>query len=199
MYAIGGSGAPNNQLSYPYGATYDPATGILYVADYGGHRVMSYSSGATSYVFVAGGNSIILNNTKLYFPVGIHFDSFTNSLIIVNHNWHNVVRWKLGDANWTLLAGSAQGASGNSATSFHSPTFINLDPMGNLYVADRNNRRIQLFLNGQSIGTTIAGISGISGSNSSLLSIPWSIELDSQLNLYVADASNHRIQKFLRY
>ena len=76
---------------------------------------------------------------------------------------------------------------------------MTIDPMGNLYVADRNNHRIQFFLNGQLNGTTIAGITSTSGNNSTTLSQPRSVKLDSQLNLYVADASNHRIQKFLRY
>jgi hypothetical protein len=66
--------------------------------------------------------------------------------------------------------------------------------MGNLYVADRDNHRIQFFLVGQSNGTTIAGITGISGTNSTLLNVPRSLALDNQLNLYVVDTSNHRIQ-----
>ena len=71
--------------------------------------------------------------------------------------------------------------------------------MGNLYVADRNNHRIQLFMNGQLEGITIAGITSTIGSNSTLLTVPWSVALDNQLNLYVADSANHRVQKFLRY
>jgi len=46
---------------------------------------------------------------------------------------------------------------------------------------------------------TIAGFTGVNGSNVSLLSFPCGIALDSQLNLYVSDYSNHRIQKFLHY
>jgi hypothetical protein len=51
-------------------------------------------------------------------------------------------------------------------------------------------------MNGQSDGITIAGVSG---SNSTMLNSPFSIALDNQLNLYVADTNNQRIQKFLRY
>ncbi len=71
--------------------------------------------------------------------------------------------------------------------------------MGNMYVADRNNQRIQFFYNGQLDGTIIAGITGVSGSNSNTLFAPWSLRLDSQLNLYMTDSNNHRIQKFMRY
>jgi len=74
-----------------------------------------------------------------------------------------------------------------------------LDPMGNMYVCDRNNQRIQLFKAGEYVGQTIAGTTGVSGINASLLNYPWSLKLDNQLNLYVLDTNNHRVQKFLRY
>ena len=80
-----------------------------------------------------------------------------------------------------------------------SPTGLTMDPMGNVYVADTANHRIQLFLVGQTEGMTIAGITATAGSNATLFSAPYSVRLDSQLNLYVADQLNHRVQKFLRY
>ena len=46
---------------------------------------------------------------------------------------------------------------------------------------------------------TIAGITRVSGNNITTFNGPWALALDSQLSLYVADLSNHRIQKFLRY
>ena len=46
---------------------------------------------------------------------------------------------------------------------------------------------------------TIAGITGILGANASLLNNPVSVVLDTQLNLYVSDTVNHRIQKFMRF
>jgi hypothetical protein len=71
--------------------------------------------------------------------------------------------------------------------------------MGNVYVADRNNHRIQFFSSGGINGTTIAGVTGVSGSSNANLNTPWAVRLDGQLNLYVADCDNNRIQKFLRY
>ena len=76
---------------------------------------------------------------------------------------------------------------------------VTLDSMGNIYVADRDNHRIQLFLAGQSNGTTIAGVTGRPGSNSTSLYKPYSVALDTQLNLYVADTYNDRVQKFIHY
>lgn len=87
------------------------------------------------------------------------------------------------------------GQSGVSSTLLNNPDGITLDPMGNLYVADANNHRIQLFLAGRWDAITIAGIFGISGSNSTLLNQPFWVILDNQLNLIVSDTSNNRVQK----
>jgi hypothetical protein len=101
----------------------------------------------------------------------------------------------LGANSSTLRAGDSNALAGNTSTLLNFPTDVTFDPMGNTYVADAYNHRIQLFLFGRSSGSTIAGLSGISDSNSTMLHPPYSVKLDNQLNLYVADASNNRLQK----
>ena len=195
---LGTPGSTNSTLSYPYRFDYDLASKSLYVSDYANSRVMRYLLGASSGTKVAG-SVYGKNTTELTDPVGVYFDSLSNSLIIVNHFAYNIVRWPLGASNWSLLAGDFYGNAGNDSTTLNFPTVAILDPMGNLYVADRNNQRIQLFMNGQTEGITIAGVTGVSGNDSTLFSAPWSVAFDNQLNLYVADSNNHRVQKFLRY
>lgn len=132
-------------------------------------------------------------------PNAIYFDAVSNSLLIVNSGAHNVIQWKLGEKSWTHLAGHTNGTAGKSTTSLRSPTDVMLDPMGNMYVADRNNHRILFYQAGETNGTIIAGSTGVAGMNSTLFYSPSSIALDNQLNLYVTDRYNHRVQKFLRY
>jgi hypothetical protein len=160
---------------------------------------MCYLSGASSGTLIVGGNGFGTNITQLYNPVGIYFNSSSNSFILDNHYANNIVSWPIGATSWTILVGDINGNNGSNATMLTKPTDITFDPMGNMYVADRNNHRVQLFLSGQIEGITIAGVAGITGSNSTLFNQPWSVELDNQLNLYVADSNNHRIQKFSRY
>ena len=131
--------------------------------------------------------------------MGVYYDSVTNSVLVANAGANNIVRWPIGASSWTLVAGNMNGMAGNSSTELNVPMDVTLDPMGNVYVADRGNHRIQLFLADQLVGTTIAGITGLHGPNSTMLDTPFSVALDSQLNLYVADMNNQRIQKFLRY
>ncbi len=160
---------------------------------------MSYTLNSTVGTLVAGGNGAGNSSTQLNNPRGLYFDSTTNSLIIANPGANNVVRWVIGASSWTLVAGDINGASGSGSNTLNNPWDVTLDPMGNIYVADRYNSRIQFFLAGVTNGTTIAGVSGVSGSSSTKFSQPLSVALDSQLNLYVADAGNDRIQQFIRY
>ncbi|CAF1287686.1 unnamed protein product [Rotaria sordida] len=191
-----GSGSNSSiVLNGPSGIVRDPNSNILYIACVYNHEIVSYPSGN----IVAGGNGQGINRTQLKSPIGLVYDSFSNSFIIGNYGAHNIIRWSLGASNWTHIVGSISGLLGNTSTLLNQPVGVTLDPMGNIYVADSGNHRIQLILNGQSEGTTIAGINGIYGSNSTLLYRPYWVKLDNQLNLYVADTFNGRIQKFLRY
>lgn len=53
--------------------------------------------------------------------------------------------------------------------------------MGNIYVCEYGNHRIQLFTNGESEGRVIAGTTGIAGTNALLLYAPSYVKLDEQL------------------
>ena len=200
MYLFtGGYGSGNDQLYNPTGIARDSSTGTLYIADQANNRIMQYLAGAVSGTVVAGGYGQGTNSSQLNLPAGVCFDSSSNSLVIANTGANNIVRWLLGANSWTLITGDANGSAGTSSTQLSNPMDVVLDSMGNMYVADTNNERIQFFIAGQSNGTTIAGATGSSGSTANLLSRPYSLTIDSQLNIYVADYYNYRVQQFLRY
>ena len=196
---IGGLGNASNQLNYPYGVTRDPISRAVYIADNRNNRVMRYSSNASFGTVVAGGNGAGIANTQLISTIGIHFDSISNSLFIANHGVNNIVQWRLGASNWEIVAGHQNGMASNTSAGLRLPSDVTLDPMGNSYVVDFSNQRIQFFPVGERNGTTIAGITGISGANATLFDSPVSAALDNQLHLYVSDRLNHRVQKFMRY
>jgi len=82
-FFLGIAGSLNNQLNQPHDIAHDWSTGILYISEYMNHRVMKYLPGA---------NGPGYNNTQLYNPVGLYFDSSSNSLFITNFGAHNIVR-----------------------------------------------------------------------------------------------------------
>ena len=125
------------------------------------------------------------------------FDSSSSSFLIANYGAHTIVRWVLGATSWTLIAG-VPGSPGSTSEMLNSPLSVTLDYMQNMYVADSNNHRIQLFLAGQSNASTIAGVTGSAGNASNKFNLPYWAILDDQLNLFVSDTYNHRVQRFQR-
>ena len=193
-------GNTSNLLNSPYGLAYDRNSKTIYSTEYYNYRVLRFYRNNSTGTLITGGNGLGLNSTQLYWPHAIHFDSLTNTLLIVNAGANNVVRSIINSTEWTFVLGDLNGLSGNSSSELASPTDVTVDPMGNIYVVDRNNHRIQFFSMDSLInGTTIAGKGTVSGSNATLLKTPSSLTLDNQLNLYVVDRGNHRIQKFERY
>ena len=72
------------------------------------------------------------------------------------------------------------------------------DGDGNLYVADTNNLRVEMFPPGSTSateGTTVAGGNG-DGSAANQLSYPRGVAIGADGYLYVSDTNNRRIQKF---
>ncbi|CAF3906871.1 unnamed protein product, partial [Rotaria sp. Silwood1] len=198
LIGTGVNGSALNQLNYPRDLTYDSSSNILYISDTDNHRILSYTSGASNGIVVAGGNGPGTTYNQLFSPDGIYFDSSSNSLYITNFGAHTIVRWIVGSSGWTLVAGSI-GSAGSTSTLLNSPSDVLLDSNGNVYVADTGNHRIQFFLSGQRNATTIAGVTGTVGNLYTLLNSPRSLDLDKQLNLYVSDTGNNRIQMFTRY
>jgi len=195
----GSSGNTSDKLSYLTAIAYDSQTNNLYIVDSNNHRVMQYQYGISVGNVIAGGHGYGLGASQLSWPYGLYFDTFSNSLVISNCVMPRIVWWRIGDYNGTIVAGSFTGVAGYDSTSFNCSIGVSLDPMGNIYVTDRENHRIQFFLSGQFIGRTIAGITGVKGTNATLLNQPNWLTLDKQLNLYVCDTYNHRVQMFRRY
>ncbi|CAF3615351.1 unnamed protein product [Rotaria socialis] len=151
---------------------------------------------------VAGNQGAGSNLNQLNQPQGFTIDTQYNksTMYIANSNQHTIVQWLPGASAGTIVAGT-NGVRNDLNTTFDFPLAIKLDSYANLFIADNNNHRIQLYCrypNVSSTGRTIAGTSGISGSTQTLLKYPAGLALDSLLNLYVSDTSNNRVLKFMR-
>ena len=189
---IGSSGSLLNQLRNQYGIAAHPVSNAFYVADTYNDRILYFVVGNENGTVIAGGNGYGLNSNQLAIPVDLQFDTSSNSIVIANCDGRNVVRWALDASNWTLIAGNSTGIGG-------CPRGVTTDPMGNIYIADTSNARVQLYPVGATNGTTIADTTNVGSSNAPLLAFPYSLVFDSQLNLYVSDYHNHQILKFMRY
>jgi DNA-binding beta-propeller fold protein YncE len=88
---------------------------------------------------------------------------------------------------------SAQwGVCGSGNGQFNQPHGVAVDSRGNVYVADRDNHRIQKFDSSGGFLTKWGGY----GSGNGQFNRPAYVAVDSSGNVYVTDAENHRVQKF---
>ncbi|MDQ3846347.1 MAG: gliding motility-associated C-terminal domain-containing protein, partial [Bacteroidota bacterium] len=96
-------------------------------------------------------------------------------------------------ANGVTVAGGNGG--GANANQLLNPNRLFIDGLGNLYIPDMSNSRIQKWTPGATAGVTVAGGNGV-GSAANQFDRPTSVFLDSKGNLYVTDQSNGRVQKW---
>lgn len=98
----------------------------------------------------------------------------------------------------TIAGGKGQGSAANQ---LNHPAGLFIDAAGAVYVMDSDNNRVQKFAYDFSTqtyaaeGVTVTGGSG-SGLGANQLNHPKGIYQDAPGNLFVADAGNHRVQKF---
>ncbi len=91
---------------------------------------------------------------------------------------------------------------GGQATSaqLNYPTSVAVDLQGNRFIADSSNHRVREVTADGNIktvaGTGTKGFSGDGGqATSAQLNYPYSLDVDGQGNLFIADTSNHRVRE----
>lgn len=117
------------------------------------------------------------------------FIDINDTLYCSLHHLAQVVSVSLSNSNDTItvVAGDARG---EDQYQLNGSWGIFVDTTFNLYVADANNHRIQLFQPGQRAGITVAG-NGIP--DNLTLNLPTDVILDADGYLFIADNENHRI------
>ncbi len=171
----GGSGL--NQLNNPEDVFID-ASGNVYVADGGNHRIMKWPPGASSGTLVAAGNGAGSGANQLNGPTGVYVDYFNNIYISDGGN-NRIQKWVSGASSGTTIGGG--NGAGTNANQLHNPIDLYFDASGDMYVADGSNNRIQEFtystssLNytANSIGAYTATVTTFAGASST--SSSWTI------------------------
>lgn len=120
---------------------------------------------------------------------GLFIDD-NNTLYCAVGGLHQIVKRSIDPKNNSTAVIAGTGCPGFLSTMLNNPMGIFVDTNYNLYVADYNNNRIQLFQSGQLDGTTIAG-SGAPGTISLLN--PSDVTLDANGNLFIVDTGHNRI------
>lgn len=208
------------------GIAIDPTTGKLFVADFENRRVLRWSSvnkminGSPAEAVLGQpdftSNSPGTSATTMSRPYGIYIDAagrlwvadMTNARVLRFDNASNIPSGSpatkvLGQSDF--VTGTIN-TGGISASTMNRPISVFGDANGNLYVSDRDNRRVLRFNNAAAkdngdpadgvLGqpdfvTTTAGLSA-----SKLGNRAWSVYVDATGRLWVCDRDNHRVLGF---
>ena len=207
---FGGDGGPavQAQLWSPTGVVLDGA-GNLYIADRANHRIrkVDFSGVITTVAGTGergfGGDGRPADQAQLTSPSGVAVDGAGNLYIADRGNYR--IRKVDSSGTITTFAGTGDrrfGGDGGLAVEAHlwSPYDVATDGAGNLYIAATSHNRIRK-VDSSGVITTVAG-SGRRGyggdggpTTAARLSSPYSVEVGSGGNLYIADRGNHRIRK----
>jgi len=198
-------------LYYPYGVALT-STGTVYVADTYNDRLRQFVVGGTINTLAGNGSTVMPtpvtnlppNGVVFYNPYGVTADPSGD--VFVTDAANSMVRelvWSTDLVN--IFAGNGvqgYGGDGGPATSanLNLPAGIARDSAGNVYFADTYNCVVrEVSLSGTI--STFAGIPQSCGYSNdggpaigAMLNVPYSVMVDSQNNVYIADGANCRIR-----
>lgn len=208
-----GGPATDAELNAPYGLAID-TSGNIYIADCSNDRIRIVNISGIIRTFAGisfsgfSGDGGQATSAELNAPTGITSDNSGNVYIA---DWNNnCIRVVNTSGIISTFAGNrAYGYSGDGgpATSaeFYSPTDVDVDVLGNIYIADQHNDRIRIVNTSGSINTFVGngynspntgGYSGDGGSATDAeLYLPESIAVDAMGNIYIGDELNNRVRK----
>jgi sugar lactone lactonase YvrE len=159
------------------------SNGDIYIDDgFLNGRVQKWIAKSNTFVTVMNVNSscdglFVDTNDTLYCSMGLK---------------HQVVKRSLNDPKMTsVIVAAGTGSKGSAFNKLNQPVGIFVDVNSDLYVADCENDRVQLFQSGESNGITVAG--STSPNPTINLDCPTGIVLDAEKYLFIVDSWNHRI------
>ena len=193
-----GDGGPASkaEVSSPSSIAFD-ASGKMYIADGGVHRVRVIATNGNISTFAGNGipgytgDGAAATNAQLYGPAGVAVDASGNVYIADTGN--NVIRMVSGTeittvaGDFSLGPGYTGDGGAPTGAQLSSPTGVAVDSSGNLYIADQGNSVIREVTGGQILTLD---------SGSVRLKNPASLTMDAVGNLFIADTDNSRIVEY---
>ena len=209
VYTTAGSGIPTFQNGTGTGASFNAPGGIVawkygmyFVADKNNHMIRKIFSDGTVIVLAGSGSPGSANGTgtaaSFRYPTAVAADDAGN--VFVADSGNHQIRKITTDGVVTTIGGSRQGYTEEgpaTAALFNGPNGIAVDRSGVVYISDAGNFRVRKITTDGFVHLLAGSGSQSFGDNpGDLASFDQmsGIALDTNRNVYVADAGNHRIR-----
>ena len=171
---FGGPGSGNGSLRNPQGVAVDPATGDIYVADFGNGRVQIFDPSLRNTGNITGG---------LRTPAGVAVDGATGTVYVTDLSGNRVAAF---DAAGNPLPGITGGLDGPYGVAVDGST-------GDVYVANTGNNRVLVF------DSDLNHTGTITGTATDPFDYPAGVAVDGTTGtVYVADPFRNRVTAFER-
>ncbi len=134
-------------------------------------------------------------NAKFQHPNSIAIDAFDN-LIICDRTNHTIRKITSEGVVSTVAGNGAIGSADGTPGQFNYPWDVTIDANGNMFIADKDNRKIRK-ITPAGVVSTIAG-DGTTGNKEGIpgsFNNPMYVTTDIAGNIYVADRNNNKIRK----
>ena len=214
-----GDASPTQSTINGPGAVAFDKTGNLWVADEGNNRVLEFLTpfstgmnanvvlGQSDFMSVAAGG---ISQSSMNTPQGVAIDA-SGDVFVADTDFNRVLEYKppiSNGMNASVVIGQPDFMTGTSSTTqmgLSSPTYVRLDPSGNLWVSDTFNSRVLEFkppFTTDMIASLVLGqanfTSGTPATTQSRMANPRGLAFDNQMppDLFVADGFNNRVLEF---
>lgn len=175
-------------FAYPVGLALD-ATGNLYVSDTENENIRKITPAG-----------VVTTLTSLTYPTGVAVDKSGN-LYIAQPNLNRIAKLTPSGTLSTLAGNGSRGFPNGVgvAAYFNNPNGVAVDTLGNVYVADTDNGQLRR-IDASGVVSTFTG-SGNRGYFETanifhqFMSYPFSLAVDANGNIYLADTSENRVLK----
>ena len=185
--SFGTYGSSQGQFNSPCGVAVDKEDNIL-VADHKNHRIQKFT--ASGEFLAAVGSRQSPGPHKFYFPIGIAVNASSGRVYVSSRNDHIQI------LNSDLSHFSSFGTSGNGKGAFCDPHHIACDRIGNVYVADTNNHRLQVFTADGSFLRMLHGYYVDDFKLPHYFGFVVGVAIDSNGKIYVSDRGNECVSVF---
>jgi hypothetical protein len=189
--------AANDRFYYPEGVAVGP-DGSIYVVEGYGHRLVKLNAAGVPQWTVGEAGQPGDDNA--------HFGYLRDVAVGPDGRIYTVEAWgsaryapgsnhrlQIFNPDGSYYGGFGGYGSGNYQ--FIAPHGIAIDQAGKVYIADRDNHRVQIY-NSQLAYVATLGQTGVPGSDNSHFNYPFDVAVDRNGTIYVADEGNDRIQVF---
>ena len=208
-YSGDGGLGTSAQISSPRSVTVDN-NGNIYISDVGNSRIRKVDTNGIITTYAGTGESgysgdgDAATSAKINFPYQLTTDQDGN--LYFADAVSGMVRKVDTNGIITTVAGTGAagyGGDGGAATSalLNAPLGVDIDPNGNIYIADASNHIIRK-VDTNGIITTVAGTPGSAGyvgdggaATSALFNYPSTVHIDNAGNIYICDTYNSAIRK----